>query len=93
MLLIKNKTLRQGIGVVETFKLLFVRLLLQNPSGVRTFPGQVFREYMGLVGKDRWVSKESVDTLTIPPGTRIILDHMPDHGIDVPHDEQAELPR
>lgn len=91
MLLIKNKTMRLAFGMLETFNLLFVRLLIKNPSRSRMFPGKIFREYMSLVEKDRWVCKDIFDILTIPPGTRIVLEHMPGQGIVAKLDELAYL--
>jgi len=60
VLLTKNKMLRQFLGIVETFNLLFIHLAIKNTSGIRVFPGKIFREYMALVGKDKLVSKATV---------------------------------
>lgn len=91
MILIKNKPLRQAIGFLETFNLLFVRLLIKNPARSRMFSGRIFREYMSLVQNDIWMCKEIFEILPIPPGTRIILEHMPGQGIYEPLDELAYL--
>lgn len=91
MLLIKNKFLRQAMGIVETFNLLSIRLALKNPSRAKSFPGRIFGEYMSLVGRDKWTSKSIFDIATLPPGTRIVLEHMVGEGIATPVDELAYL--
>lgn len=91
MLLTKSKTLREIIGVLETFNFLFVRLALKNPSRSRMFPGRVFREYMSLVEKDKWLSKDIFDIVPIHQGTRIVLEHIPGVGINTAIDELAYL--
>lgn len=91
MLLIKNKLLRQVLGLLETFNFLSFRLALKNPSKIRIFPGIIFREYMSLVGKDKWVCKDIFNIAAIPEGTRIILEHTQGGGIDNPVDELAYL--
>jgi predicted O-methyltransferase YrrM len=89
--MIKNKTLRQLIGALETFNLLSLRLALKNPAKVRMFPGRIFRAYMGLVRQDRWRSREIFEVIDLPPGTRIALEHIPGRGIATPLDELAYL--
>ncbi|HVV72406.1 MAG TPA: hypothetical protein VHI52_13055, partial [Verrucomicrobiae bacterium] len=65
MLLIKNKLVRQALGIVETFNLLFLRLAVKNPARLKSFPGKIFGEYMSLVGKDKWTSKDIFDIVPI----------------------------
>lgn len=85
MLLTKSKTLRRLQGLVETFNLLFLRLLLKNPSKVLFFPGNIFREYMSLVEKDRWMCKEIFEVLPVTEGTgRIVLEPLPLKGRAAP---------
>ena len=91
MLLIKNKRLRQMAGLIETFSLLSLKLLIKNPGAIRTFPGRLFREYMQAVEKDKWLCKDIFNILDIKEGIRISLEHIPGHGIDTPLDELAYL--
>ncbi len=91
MLITKYKPLQLAVGALATFNLLMVRLLLKNPSRAQTFPGRIFREYMSLVEKDRWQSKDIFDILPIPEGTRVTLEHLPGKGVGTPVDELAYL--
>lgn len=91
MWLIKNKKLRLAMGVLETINLLFIRLAIKNRRNCRRFPGRVFREYMSLVEKDQWISKDIFSLVNIPRGTRITLEHLTGEGIDVWLDELAYL--
>lgn len=91
MLLHKNKTLRQLVGVLETANLLSLKLLLKNPASLRLFPGKVFRDYMSLAGRDRWVSKTIFDIFPSVSGTRITLEHLDGGGVFTPLDELAYM--
>jgi len=92
MLLTKNKTLRQLEGLLETFNPLFLRLLLRNPSKVREFPGKIFREYMSLVEKDKWICKEILELLpAIEEPGRIVIEYSPREGSATPLHELAYL--
>ena len=92
MLLTKNKTLRKIQGLLETFNPLFFKLLLKNPSKVRAFPGGVFRVYMSLVEKDKWLCKDILDVF---PDTeeafKIVIEHLPKADKSLPLHELASL--
>jgi len=77
--------------MLETGNLLSLKLLLKNPSALRTFPGFVFREYMRSVKRDRWVSKGILELFPELQETRIVLEHMAGRGIYTPLDELAYL--
>jgi predicted O-methyltransferase YrrM len=83
--------LQLAFGALATFNFLMLRLLLKNPARAQTFPGRIFREYMSLVGKDRWQSKDIFDIVPIKEGTRVTLEHLPGKGIGTPVDELAYL--
>ena len=91
MLLTKWKRLRQFLGVLETFNLLFIRLAMRNPARLRLFPNKIFRQYMSLVERDKWMCKDIFAVLDIPERTRIVVEHLPGRGIDTPLDELAYL--
>ncbi len=91
MYLIKSKIIRQIFGVLETANILFIKLLIRNRSASRLYPGRVFREYMSLVGKDLWESREIFQILKIPAGTRIVIEHMEGEGINTALDELGYL--
>lgn len=91
MLLIKNKQLRQIAGLLETFNVLTLKLMLRNPGAVRTFPGYLFRDYMRAVGKDTWRCEDIFDIVDIPDGARVVLEHIPGEGIDTHLDELAYM--
>ncbi len=91
MLIVKNKPLHLLVGALSTFNFLMLKLLIKNPQRAKTFPGRIFREYMSLVGKERWESKDIFDIIPIKVGTRITLEHLPGKGIGTPVDELAYL--
>ena len=91
MLLIRNKPLRLIAGTLETFNLLTLKLLLRNRANWHRYAGKVFREYMSLVGKDRWRSAQIEDLVPGAPGLRITLEHLPGEGIYAPIDEAGYL--
>ncbi len=91
MLLIKNKTLRQCLGVLETANLLFFKLLLKRPAAARLYPGVVFRDYVSLVGREQWVSRSVTDIVPGAEGQRIVLEHLCGEGIATPIAELAHL--
>jgi predicted O-methyltransferase YrrM len=92
MLLTKNKILRQIQGFLETFNLLFFKLLLKNRLKLSAFPGEIFRAYMSLVEKDKWICK---DILDIFPDTKeafkIVIEHLPKADKSLPLHELASL--
>ena len=90
MLLTKNKRLRVACGTLETLNYVGIKLWLKNPSAARLYPGKVFRDYMSLVGRDKWTSK-SIHELFPSGSTRVVLEHLPGHGICTPIDELAYL--
>ncbi len=91
MLLIKNKGLRMICGAIETFNLLTLKLWWKNPSRARAFSGKIFRDYMSLVGRDRWTSRSISEILPNAKDSRIVLEHLPGDGIFNPIDELAYL--
>jgi SAM-dependent methyltransferase len=91
MLLIRNKKIRQLAGLLETFNFLSLKLLLKNPSKMRTFPGYQFREYIRSAGGGPWGSREVFDLVDVKPGTRITLEHVPSATINTPVDELAYM--
>jgi predicted O-methyltransferase YrrM len=91
MLLIKNKTLRQCLGVLETANVLFLKLLFKRPSAARLYPGVVFRDYLSLVRSEKWISRTVVDIVPAAEGQRIVLEHLAGGGIDTSIAELAHL--
>jgi predicted O-methyltransferase YrrM len=91
MLLTKNKTLHLIAGAVATFNLLTLKLFLKKPDRVQTYPGRIFREYMSLVGTDRWNSKDIFEIFPLDEGVRITIEHLPGKGVGTPIDELAYL--
>ena len=92
MLLIKNKTLRQIQGLLETLNPLVFKLLLRNPLKVRAFPGEVFRVYMSLVGKDKWICRDIFDVFSgIDKACKIVIEHLPNADRSLPLHELACL--
>ncbi|MBM3846678.1 MAG: hypothetical protein FJ405_10405, partial [Verrucomicrobia bacterium] len=91
MLLGSNKAIRLAGGALETFNILSLKLLLSNRANWGRFSGAVFREYMRLVGTDRW-SAASIEALVdCSLGRPIVLEHLPGEGIYTPVDELAYL--
>lgn len=80
MWLIKNRTIRQILGVAETGNLLFFKLLIKNPKAARVYPGLVFRDYMRMVKNDRWPSRTIFEICEGLPLSRITLEHLPGTG-------------
>jgi predicted O-methyltransferase YrrM len=92
LLLTKNKNLRQIQGLFETFNPLFFKLLLKNPLKVRAFPGEVFRAYMSLVGKDKWICKDIFDVFPgVEEACKIVIEHLPGADRNLPLHELACL--
>jgi predicted O-methyltransferase YrrM len=91
MLLIKNKSLRQVLGILETANVLGLKLWLKNARNARLFPGIVFRSYMSLAGDEKWACKEIFDIVEIPEGARIVIEHMHGQGISTPVEELAYM--
>jgi predicted O-methyltransferase YrrM len=93
MLHTRHKRLRQVAGILETASLLTLKLLWKRPNRLRLFPGMVFRDYVSLVGHDRWRSADIFDLLPElrrNPG-KIVLQPMPGEGVQTPIDELAYL--
>jgi len=90
VLLTKRKRLRVACGMLETLNYLAIKLWLKNPSAARHYPGKVFREYMSLVGRDRWISK-GIQEIFPSGSARVVLEHLPGQGIATPIDELAYL--
>lgn len=92
MLLIKNKRLRQVAAVLETGSFLSMKLLVKKRSALNVFPGRVFREYLSLVGTERWSSRGILDLLpSTAPGTRVTIQCTRGEGIYSALDELAYL--
>ncbi len=91
MLLIKNKGLRVLCGAIETFNFLTLKLWWKNPARARAFSGKIFRDYMSLVGRDKWISRSITEILPDSKDNRIVLEHLPGDGIFNPIDELAYL--
>jgi hypothetical protein len=91
MILTKIKTLRLLFGILETINFLYVKLLLKKPKNLRLFPGRIFRNYMSLVGKDRWQSKSIFEIFPDISGKRVLLEHVSGKGVETPLDELAYL--
>jgi predicted O-methyltransferase YrrM len=82
MLLIRNKRLRLLFGALESFSFLALKLWLRNPSRAHAYAGRVFRDYMSLVGKDKWVSLQIEQIFPDMKRSRIVLEHLPGDGVD-----------
>lgn len=91
MILTKIKSLRIFLGILETFNFLYVKLLFKKPGKLRLFPGRIFRNYMSLVGNDKWQSKSIFEIFPDISGKRVILEHVSGQGIETPLDELAYL--
>jgi predicted O-methyltransferase YrrM len=78
-------------GALETFNVLSLKLWIKNPARARAFSGRVFRNYMSLVGEDRWFSRGINEILPEMNEWRIVIEHTPGDGIDTPIDELAYL--
>jgi predicted O-methyltransferase YrrM len=81
MWLTKHRRLRQFNGVLETANWLFLKLLFKNPSGSRTYPGLVFRDYMSLVKNEHWPSRSIFEVCGGLSHERIQIEHLPGDGI------------
>ena len=83
MLLIRNKRLRQIAGLLETTSVLSLKLFWKRSDAWRRFPGMVFRDYMSLVGLERWRSQEIFELFPeLKDHPRIVLEHLPGEGIE-----------
>ncbi|UCC78233.1 MAG: class I SAM-dependent methyltransferase [Candidatus Zixiibacteriota bacterium] len=91
MLLTKFKLIRLMSGILETANFLFLKLLFKKPQNIRLFPGRIFRNYMSLVGQDKWLCKSIFELFPGISGKRIILEHLTGEGIETPLDELAYL--
>ena len=93
MIFSRRKRLRQIAGVLETTSFLSLKLLWKRSDRARLFPGIVFREYMALVGRERWRSQDIFELfpeLGSQP-QRIVLEHLPGHGVQDRIDALAYL--
>jgi predicted O-methyltransferase YrrM len=81
MLLIRNKTIRQFFGFVETANLLMLRLALANRRAVHPFPGIIFRNYMALRQDGPWRSLPFESIFPEFQGKRIVVEHLPNPGM------------
>jgi predicted O-methyltransferase YrrM len=90
MLLTHNKTIRKIAGIVETFNILFLKLLIKKRSKARVFPGKMFRGYMSLIGEDKWKSRDIFDIIG-QDGLKVTIEHLKGEGIDTSVDELVFL--
>jgi predicted O-methyltransferase YrrM len=91
MWLIKNRRLRQTLGLLETGNLLLLKLLWKNPAAGRVYPGLVFRDYLSLVKQERWRNCTVFEVCEGLPLARITLEHLPGEGIATSVAELAHL--
>ena len=91
MLLVKSKKIRFLFGLLETFNFLYLKLWLKDRARARSFAGKVFRDYMSLVGREKWGCKSIDELFPENREARIILEHLPGGGISTPVDELAYL--
>lgn len=91
MFLIRNKRIRLIFGALETLNYLGLKLWFKNPARASSYSGKVFREYMSLVGRDKWISRPLEQIIPEMEGCRIVLEHLPGDGIYNPIDELAYL--
>lgn len=91
MVLVKNKWLRQLLGLIETGNFLYLKLLLRNRARASQYPGEVFRTYMSLVGHDRWNCKPIFDVLPSKEALQITIEHLSSDVIDTPLEQLACL--
>ncbi len=91
MLLIKNKTIRLTLGLLETINFLHLKLWLKNRAHARGFSGRVFRDYMSLVKQDVWRSQTIDELLPKMKENCIVLEHLQGGGIYTSIDELAYL--
>lgn len=91
VLLVKNKTIRKIAGVLETFNLLGLRLLLKSRAGFNLFPGTVYRNYVHLGGNAHWKAKSLFALFPQFPGGRLVVEHLPGEGVDTPVEELAAM--
>ncbi|MBB84918.1 MAG: hypothetical protein CL931_14005 [Deltaproteobacteria bacterium] len=91
MLFSGTKTLRQIAAVLETGNLLFLRLLLTNPSAARVFPGEMYRSYLGLSGGDAWPCRPIFELLPNAGRVRATIEHIPSNVIGTPLEQLSAL--
>lgn len=82
MLLTKSKAVRLTCGFLETFSFLALKLWLKNPAAAKAFSGRVFRDYMSVVGQDRWRCAPIEEVLPGFSGCRVTFDYLVGGGID-----------
>ena len=80
-----------ALGVLEATNFLFVRALLKKPSAARTLTGRFFRDYMSVVGTDRWQSRSLFEAFPTQCPIRLTIEHIPGEGIYTAIDELAML--
>lgn len=91
MLLVNNKRIRQLCGALETFNYLTLKLWIKRPAQAIRFSGQIFRSYMSLVGRDKWVSRCIEEIIPELAESRVVIDHLPGDGVYTPVEELAYL--
>jgi len=91
VLLTENRGIRRLAGSLETFNLLFLKLLLKNPKRARCFPGEMFRAYMSLAREGRWACRSIFELLPQCAGRRVVLEHLPGDGVLTPLEQLACL--
>jgi predicted O-methyltransferase YrrM len=91
MLLVRNKKIRQVLGVLETVNIVGLKLLFKNRTQFGLYPGRVFRDYMGLAKFDQWTSRSIFELFPEIPGGRVTLEYLSGGGINTAMDELAYL--
>jgi len=91
VILIENNRIRKLFGVLETGNLLFLKLLMKNRAAAARYPGEVFRSYMSLVGRDQWTCLPIFDVLPTKNEFHITIMHLPSDVIDTPLEQLACL--
>lgn len=91
MQLIKNKELRQMLGVLETTNLLALKLVLRNRASLRYFPGTIFRNYMSLAKRDKWRCDSVFEIFPGSEGVRATFEYPKEDGLYAPLDDLVRL--
>jgi len=89
MLIGGPKLLRQVVALLETSNLLFLKLCLRKPGAARLFPGRVFREYVSLAGRNRWLSRDIFELFPETRAARFTVEHIEPCGLSMGLEELA----
>lgn len=91
MRLLRNKAVRQALGVLETANWLSVKLFFKNRAQWRVYPNIVYRQYVALAGKDLWRSASIFELTAGATGERIVIEDLPGEGIATSVAELAHM--